>query len=155
MSRGHSDHNGGVAGRAAAGGPLDASRPDYSDISDEEAALWWASLPEFIKTDVGDLPAGCLVFAQSIFTLCGAPGRCPQQACRRTMRCQGGDGPPCFRADRRPLDQMLFLSWMAIKGPATNEEAHEALALAQNPYRWIFDDPPKRAEGKSGRRRRR
>src|SRR4051812_32508326 len=109
---------------------------------------------DFIKpTYPFDLPPDRLPFAQRIFTLCGAPARCPQQGCRRTAECAGTNGPPCFRADREPLHQMLFLAWMHAMGPATNEDAEEALRRAANPYRWPFavwtPDP------RSARRRRR
>ena len=136
---------------------LDTNLPEPCDDHDgENAGAWLARLPDFIMPDYPfDLPPARLRFAQKIFTLCGAPARCPQETCRRGMRCEGGDGPPCFRADRKPLHQMLFLAWMATMGPATDDQARDALRRTKNPYRWAFDEEvPSAGEGRSRRRRR-
>jgi hypothetical protein len=115
---------------------------DDSEDDDDGPALWWARLPDFIKpTYPFDLPPDRLPFAQRIFTLCGAPARCPLQGCRRSEQCDGGDGPPCFRADREFLHQILFLAWMAVMGPATDDEGRAALRSKGSPYRWPFDPP--------------
>ena len=156
MSRGDPDQNAAVAGE---GDVLDESLPDaFDEDEDEEEArirAWLARLPDFIMPDYPfDVPPARLPFAQKIFTLCGAPARCPQETCRRSMRCAGGDGPPCFRADRKPLHQMLFLAWMATMGPATDDEARDALRRAKNPYRWAYDKEAPAPEGRSRRRRR-
>ena len=157
MSRGDPDQHAAVAGE---GDVLDESLPDaFDEDEDEEEArirAWLARLPDFIMPDYPfDVPPARLPFAQKIFTLCGAPARCPQETCRRSMRCAGGDGPPCFRADRKPLHQMLFLAWMATMGPATDDEARDALRRAKNPYRWAYDkEAPNGGEGRSRRRRR-
>ena len=129
----------------------------FDDDDGESVGMWWARLPDFIKPDYPfDLPPARMPFAQKIFTECGASARCPKEACRRSMRCEGGDGPPCFRADREPLQQMLFLSWIAVMGPATPEEVYDALRRKKNPYRWIFDEDTRSRDGRSrGRRRRR
>ena len=73
-------------------------------------------------------------FARYVFTVVGAPRFCPQASCRRAGTCQGGDGPPCFRADRENLSQVLFLSWMMIYGDMTEEEGAQAMRRAGNRY---------------------
>ena len=158
MSRGDPDQNADLAGEGYA---LEESLPDaFEEDEDEEEArirAWLARLPDFIMPNYPfDLPPARLPFAQKIFTLCDAPGRCPQETCRRSMRCAGGDGPLCFRADRKPLHQMLFLAWLATMGPATDDEARDALRRTKNPYRWAFDeDAPSAGDGRARRRRRR
>jgi hypothetical protein len=117
--------------------------------------MWWARLPDFIKPSYPfDLPPERVPFAQGIFTMCGAPARCPQETCRRSMRCEGGDGPPCFRADRKPLQQLLFMSWMVGMGPATAEEGQDLMRRWGNPYHWFFAGETPAREGGSRRRRR-
>lgn len=70
-------------------------------------------LPDFIRPAYPfDLPPYRLPFAQDAFSEAGAHVFCPQRACRRATRCRGGDGPPCFRADRKNLQHVLALSWM-------------------------------------------
>ena len=156
MSRGDPDQNADLAGE---GDALEESLPDAFEEDEEEERIraWLARLPDFIMPNYPfDLPPARRPFAQKIFTLCGAPGRCPHETCRRSMRCAGGEGPPCFRADRKPLHQMLFLAWIATMGPATDDEARDALRRTKNPYRWIFDeDAPSAGEGRARRRRRR
>src|SRR4051812_25763441 len=128
----------------------------FDEVDDASIGNWWARLPDFIQADYRfDLPPARMPFAQKIFTECGAPARCPQQPCRRSMRCEGGDGPPCFRADREPLQQMLFLSWMVAMGPATPEEGHDLMRRWGNPYRWFFAVEVPSREGRSRGRRRR
>jgi hypothetical protein len=163
MSRGDWDQNAVLAGAADTSDAreeslADAFDEDEADEEEEEARdrAWLARLPDFIMPDYPfDLPPARLPFAHRIFTLCGAPARCPQETCRRSMRCAGSDGPPCFRADRKPLHQMLFLAWMATMGPATDDEARDALCRARNPYRWAFDKDAPSARGSRPRRRRR
>jgi hypothetical protein len=137
MSRGAPNQNAGAADMSDA---LEKSLPGaFTEDEDEEEArirAWYAQLPDFIMDSYPfDVPPARLPFAQRIFTLCGAPARCPQETCRRSTRCAGGDGPPCFRADRKPLQQMLFLAWVATMGPATDDEARDALRRTTNPYR--------------------
>ena len=133
------------------------SLPEALDDAEdgESVGMWWAHLPDFIKRSYPfDLPPERLGFAQGIFTECGAPARCPQETCRRSMRCEGGDGPPCFRADRKPLQQMLFISWMVAMGPATVEEGSDLMKRWGNPYRWFFAEEAPTRGGRSRRRRR-
>src|SRR4051812_11802342 len=76
----------------------------FDEVDDASIGNWWACLPDFMKADYPfDLRPARMPFTQKIFTECGAPARCPQQPCRRSMPSEGGDGPPCFRADREPL----------------------------------------------------
>src|SRR5215207_6966148 len=92
------------AGETGAAREADLPEAFDDDEAGESVGMWWARLPDFIKPDYPfDLPPERLAVAQAIFTECGVPARCPQEACRRSMRCRGGDGPPCFRADRKPL----------------------------------------------------
>jgi hypothetical protein len=78
--------------------------------SQQDFAAWWAQLPDFIKPDYPlDLPPARMPFAKFVFTDAGAPPGCPQAACRRSGECEGGDGPTCYRADRRFFSRILFL----------------------------------------------
>jgi hypothetical protein len=138
-------------------GPQDTGEPEAIEFDDdgESVGMWWGRLPDFIKPDYPfDLPPARMSFAQKIFTECGAPGRCPQETCRRSMRCGGGDGPPCFRADRKPLHQMLFMSWMVAMEGATPEEGHDQVRRWGNPYRWFFAVETASRGGRSRRGRR-
>jgi hypothetical protein len=102
---------------------------------DEEWRSWWTQLPDFIKPDYPlDLPPNRMPAARYLFTAVGAPRFCPQASCPRAGTCQGGDGPPCFRADRENLSQVLFLSWMMIFGEMTEEECAQAMRRTGNRY---------------------
>jgi hypothetical protein len=158
MNRGDWDQNAVLADAADTSDALEESLPGMFDEDEEEARdrAWLARLPDFIMPDYPfDLPPARLPFAQRIFSLCGAPARCPQETCRRSMRCAGSDGPPCFRADRKPLQQMLFLAWIATMASATDDEARDALRRTKNPYRWAFDEDAPNTRGSRPRRRRR
>jgi hypothetical protein len=112
--------------------------PDAALSPEEEEAewaSWWTQLPDFIKPDYPlDLPPCRMPFARYIFTVVGAPRFCPQASCRRAGNCQGGDGPPCFRADRKNLWQVLFLWWMMIYGGATDEHYEQSMRGTGNRY---------------------
>jgi hypothetical protein len=113
---------------------------------DEEWRSWWTQLPDFIKPDYPlDLPPNRMPAARYLFTAVGAPRFCPQASCAGT--CQGGDGPPCFRADRENLSQVLLLSWMMIYGDMTEEECAQAMRRTGNRY------APARGAGSRKRRR--
>jgi len=125
------------------------------EAKDDEAAVrsWWAQLPDCIKPDYPfDLPPDRLPGARYVFTLAGAPQHCPQLSCRRGKECRGGDGPPCFRADRRDLGQVLFLWWMMLYHGCTDQEYASALRARGNRYA-----PPEKppAAGHRARPRRR
>ena len=130
---------------------FDTLPTDAALTPEEEEAewrSWWTQLPDFIKPDYPlDLPPNRMPAARYLFTAVGAPRFCPQASCRRAGTCQGGDGPPCFRADRENLSQVLFLSWMMIYGDMTEEEGAQAMRRAGNRY------APARSAG-SGRKRR-
>jgi hypothetical protein len=80
--------------------------------AEEEWRSWWAQLPHFIKPDYPlDLPPNRMPAARYLFTAVGAPRFCPQASCRRAGTCQGGDGPPCFRADRE-----IFRRFCSFRG---------------------------------------
>ncbi|HKH95059.1 MAG TPA: hypothetical protein VKA39_00895 [Beijerinckiaceae bacterium] len=143
------------AGETGAAREADLPEAFDDDEAGESIGMWWARLPDFIKPDYPfDLPPERLAVAQAIFTECGVPARCPQEACRRSMRCGGGDGPPCFRADRKPLQQLLFTSWMVGMGPVTAEEGQDLMRRWGNPYHWFFAGETPGRQGGSRRRRR-
>jgi hypothetical protein len=135
---------------------------DEIEIIDDEdkatddalATSWWEQLPDFIKPSYPfDLPPERLPFAQFVFTEVGAPRRCPEAACRRAGACGGGDGPPCFRADRKYLWHVLFLWWMRVYADCTDEEYEASLRAKGSPY--APDAAPKARPAKAARRRRR
>ena len=135
----------------------DISQPEPietdDDITQEEFGAWWAQLPDFIKPGYPlDIPPERMPFVQFVFTTVGAPRFCPEPACRRTGECQGGDGPPCFRADRRDLSQVLFLWWMMVFAGATDEEYEQPLRARGNRYAPEPAKPAPRAKRRKGRR---
>ena len=102
---------------------------------DEACALWWWHLPDFIKPDYPfDMPPARLPFVQFVFTQMGAPRHCPEARCRRAGQCQGGDGPPCFRADRKDLQQVLFLVYMMLFAEWPEQELWRTLKAQGNRY---------------------
>jgi hypothetical protein len=114
------------------------------DETDEDAAAqrWWMLLPDFIKPSYPfDLPPERLPFARHVFGLVGAPRHCPEALCRRAKECQGGDGPPCFRADRRDLQQVLFLWVMRLYFGCTDEQYAAILRANGNRYAPSADAP--------------
>ena len=134
---------------------LDALGQPDADPDHAEFAHWWAQLPDFIKSEYPfDLPPDRLPFARFVFTQVGAPRLCPEAACRRSGECAGGDGPPCFRADRDFLSQVIFLWWMRLYYGCTDEEYTAALKAKGSPYAPQDDAPaPKVKRSKSQRRR--
>ncbi len=121
------------------------------EVGETEFAEWWARLPDFIKPEYPfDLPPDRLPFAQFVFTKVGAARVCPEIACNRSGACRGGDGPPCFRADRKNLQQVLFLWWMTLYHGCTDEDYAASLRGTGNPYA-PQDDPPQ-ARPRRGRR---
>jgi hypothetical protein len=98
---------------------FDGHAPDAGALGDpevEEAIVrWWTRLPDFIKPDYPfDVPPARMAGARYVFTEVGAPRFCPEAACRRAGECRGGDGPPCYRADRAALRHVLLMSWLLI-----------------------------------------
>ena len=69
-------------------------------------------VPDFLWSSYPfDVPPGRMAGVRYILTLFQAHRHCPRGSCRRARRCLGGDGPPCFRADRKELRKILLLSW--------------------------------------------
>ena len=136
---------------------FDTSRLDAAlstEEEDEEWRSWWTQLPDFIKPDYPlDLPPNRMPAARYLFTAVGAPRFCPQASCRRAGTCQGGDGPPCFRADRKYLWHVLFLWWMRVYADCTDEEYEASLRAKGSPY--APDAAAKAPPAKPARRRRR
>ena len=125
---------------------------EADDVTQEEVAAWWAQLPDFIKPGYPlHIPPERLPFVQFVFPGVGAPRFCPEPACRRAGECQGGDGPPCFRAGRRDLSQVLFLWWMrAFDDEFSDEEYEDALRCRGNRYGLAKQAP--RAKRRTTRR---
>jgi hypothetical protein len=107
-------------------GPLPA--PDEEPPPDDEEPLtpeeeaayrsWWAQLPDFIMPSYPfDVPPDRMLYARRVFTEFDVPRTCRVGACRRTGQCQGGDGPPCYRARPKELRALLFEGWINIYYP--------------------------------------
>ena len=110
--------------------------PRLSEAEEDEAfKLWWAHLPDFIKpTYPFDLPPERLPFARHVFTRLGAPRDCRVRKCRRMHACQGGDGPPCFRAQREHLHPALFWFWQMVFEGLPEAEFQQILRESGNRY---------------------
>ncbi len=122
------------------------------DLSEEERDFngWLASAPDFVRSAYPfDLPPYRMPFAKAVFTLAGAPEHCPAPACRRSGQCRGGEGPPCFRADRKNLQQVLFLWWLRIEEAIDEDGYWDALAALGNRYAIPRREEPR---GQSPRR---
>ena len=134
---------------------------DFDDLDGpefDEAALarWWAHVPDFVKPDYPfDLPPARLPFARHVFTEVGAPRLCPETACRRAGACRGGDGPPCFRADRKGLGHVLLLWWMRLYADFSEENYKASLRAKGSPYAPRKDAPAAKAQPAKARRKRR
>ena len=129
-----------------------ALEEDTADAEYPTALAHW-SLP-FLRLNGSNLsshgpsiPPERLPFARHVFTLLGGARDCRVRKCRRMKSCQGRDGPPCFRADREDLSQVLLLSWMMIYGDMTEEECAQAMRRTGNRY------APARGAGSRKRRR--
>ena len=121
------------------------------EATQKEFGVWWAQLPDFIKPDYPlDIPPERMPFVREVFTTVGAPRLCAVAACRRAEACQGGDGPPCFRADRKDLSRVLFLWWMMTFADFPFDEFEATLTRAGNRYAV---QPPKPERTKWKRRR--
>ena len=91
--------------------------------------------PDFLALDYPfDVPPRQMEFATFALTQAGAWQKCPQRACRRSRTCRGGEGPPCFRADRTPLHHAMLLTFLAMHEMLTDEEIEHALTIHENPY---------------------
>ena len=82
---------------------------------EEEAAVreWLVNrVPDFLWSSYPfDVPPGRMGVVRYLLTMFQAHRHCPRGSCRRARRCLGGDGPPCFRADRKELRKILLLTW--------------------------------------------
>jgi hypothetical protein len=104
--------------------------------------------PDFLALDYPfDVPPRQMEFATFALTQAGAWQKCPQRACRRSRTCRGGEGPPCFRADRTPLHHVMLLTFLAAHEMLTDHQIEHALTVHGNPYtvlRVLRARPPHR-----------
>jgi hypothetical protein len=98
----------------------------------------------FLAVDNLTVPFGDAVQRTSIFA-----------AVNPAKECRGGDGPPCFRADRRDLQQVLFLWVMRLYFGCTDEQYAAILRANGNRYAPSADAPdvprPRRKRRSRGR----
>jgi hypothetical protein len=128
--------------------------PDDRESDEAALARWWASLPDFIRPDYPfDVPPTRLAFARHVFTEVGAPRFCPEGACRRSGACRGGDGPPCYRADRAALRHVLLLWWMALYADLPREAYAQSLRAKAGRYARAGAQPAAEAKPGKGRAR--
>ena len=110
---------------------------DYARMRAEDP-YWPAEAPlapDFLALDYPfDVPPRQMEFATFALTSGGAWRKCPQRACRRSRTCRGGEGPPCFRADRTPLHHVMLLTFLAAYQMLSAEEIEHALTVNDNPY---------------------
>jgi hypothetical protein len=121
---------------------------DEEVTPEEQAAFegWWANVPDFVKPGYPlDIPPDRMPFVRFVFTECGAAYHCPEAACRRARECLGGAGPPCYRADRKDLQQVLFCWWGMMFLQMTAAEYRHALEAHGN--RYAPNTPPPDATG--------
>jgi len=105
-------------------------------------------LPDFVLPDYPfDLPPYRRAFFTRVFEAAGVPAACKVPACRRSRRCQGEDGPPCYRADRKRLSLLLQAVYVACNCMDEEEFAQVAVMLAIE-YGGAGRPP---ATGKAGR----
>jgi hypothetical protein len=84
-------------------------------------------LPDFVRLDYPfDLPPYRRPFFTRVFEAAGVPKICPVAACRRSRRCEGKDGPPCYHAHRQPLSRLLLKVYVALN--FLNEEGFATIA---------------------------
>jgi hypothetical protein len=89
-------------------------------------------IPDFVRPDYPyDLPYYRRPFYARIFEEAGVPRRCPIARCRRSGRCEGVDGPPCYRADRARLNRLLNRVYTAFDVMSEESIARTALELEE------------------------
>jgi hypothetical protein len=94
-------------------------------------------LPDFVLPHYPfDLPPYRRAFFAKVFEAAGVPATCKVPACRRSKRCQGEDGPPCYRADRKRLSMLLLSVYLACNCFDEDEFARTAVMLEVE-----FDQP--------------
>jgi len=77
-----------------------------------------------------------------LLTLFQAHRHCPRGSCRRARRCLGGDGPPCFRADREELRHILLLAWSHVFHDLPEEAFAAELEKLGDRYEMLPEDVP-------------
>ncbi|HKH33015.1 MAG TPA: hypothetical protein VKA80_02435 [Beijerinckiaceae bacterium] len=116
---------------------LDIEKENARAVTEYEASQWWWHLPDFIKHSYPfDVPPDRMCYAKEMFDAVHPYRTCPRGECRRARECQGGDGPACYRADRKNLRQLLFLMWMTIYCNATPAECNGAFKRSGSPFRF-------------------
>ena len=123
-------------------------------------------MPDFLWSSYPfDVPPGRMAVVRYLLTLFQAHRHCPRGSCRRARRCLGGDGPPCFRADREELRKILLLTWSHLFHDLPEEAFAAELDKLGDRYEMLPEDvpvPPSRKtsraiarrgrEGRHGRR---
>ena len=111
---------------------------------EEEAAAreWLADrVPDFLWSSYPfDVPPGRMGVVRYLLTMFQAHRHCPRRSCRRARRCLGGDGPPCFRADREELRQILFLIWSHVFHDLSDEAFAAGLDKLGDRYEMLPTD---------------
>ena len=88
-----------------------------------------------------------------LFDLVGAWRFCPKLSCGRGRACRGGDGPPCYRADRKVLSTILFITWMRMYWGWTEEEWQDSFMSSAPRYAAGDEAPPTCRRPAQGRAR--
>jgi hypothetical protein len=113
---------------------------------EEEAAVreWFVDrVPDFLWPSYPfDVPPGRMGVVRYLLTVFQAHRHCPRGSCRRARRCLGGDGPPCFRADREELRQILFLIWSHVFHDLPDEAFAAGLDKLGDRYEMLPGDVP-------------
>ena len=113
---------------------------------EEEAAVreWLVDrVPDFLWPSYPfDVPPGRMAVVRYLLTLFQAHRHCPRGSCRRARRCLGGDGPPCFRADREELRHILLLAWSHVFHDLPEEAFAAELEKLGDRYEMLPEDVP-------------
>ncbi len=111
-------------------------------------------LPDYVHADYPyDVPPSRLDVAMGTLSWIGAWRSCPHAPCRRARFCSGTEGPPCYRADRRALQQALLVSYLQDLGACGPSDYDSLLTEAGNRYAVI--PPESRPDPRPRRMRRR
>jgi hypothetical protein len=87
-------------------------------------------LPDFVLPQYPfDLPPYRRAFFTRVFEAAGVPATCKVAACRRSGRCRGENGLPCYRADRQRLNILLHIVYLACNCFDEEEFARAAAML--------------------------
>jgi hypothetical protein len=132
----------------------DVAEPDDpdEDALETEFSRWHAQLPDFVWLDYPlDIPPSRLPAVRVLFDAIDAWRFCPEASCYRRRACRRGDGPPCFRADRKVLSKVLFITWLRLFWGLPDEEWARSFAFCAP--RYAADDEPRAREHDGGTRR--